>query len=103
MDKTHAPRMYIIFIYIFIFIIIIFFKVTKLCDLGRDVVASVAWTQRGTHLGVGTNLGLVQIWDTSKCKKIRTMGGHSNRWVLLFFLAPPPPACSSGGYLDDSW
>ncbi|CAN0187386.1 unnamed protein product [Ectocarpus sp. 6 AP-2014] len=54
-------------------------KVTKLCDLGRDVVSSVAWTQRGTHLAVGTNTGLVQIWDTGNCKKIRTMTGHSNR------------------------
>ncbi|CAN0435084.1 unnamed protein product [Laminaria digitata] len=54
-------------------------KVTKLCDLGRDVVASVAWTQRGTHLAVGTNTGLVQIWDTAKCKKIRTMSGHTSR------------------------
>ncbi|CAM9718955.1 unnamed protein product [Ascophyllum nodosum] len=54
-------------------------KVTKLCDLGSDLVASVAWTQRGTHLAVGTNDGLVQIWDTSKCKKIRTMEGHTSR------------------------
>jgi WD40 repeat protein len=33
-------------------------KVTKLCDLGpSDSVCSVAWTQRGTYLAVGTNLG----------------------------------------------
>ncbi|CAM9098047.1 unnamed protein product [Scytosiphon promiscuus] len=54
-------------------------KVTKLCDLGRDIVSSVAWTQRGTHLAVGTNTGVVQIWDTGNCKKIRTMTGHTNR------------------------
>jgi cell division cycle 20-like protein 1 (cofactor of APC complex) len=57
-------------------------KVTKLCDLGvsnQDSVTSVAWTQRGTHLAVGVNNGEVQIWDTVKCKKIRTMGGHSAR------------------------
>lgn len=57
-------------------------KVTKLCDLGvssQDSVTSVAWTQRGTHLAVGVNNGEVQIWDTIKCKKIRTMGGHSAR------------------------
>lgn len=58
-------------------------QVTKLCDLGRDVVSSVAWTQRGTHLAVGTNTGLVQLWDTGNCKKIRTMGGHTNRSVAL--------------------
>eukprot|EP00587_Corethron_hystrix_P002819 CAMPEP_0113296962 /NCGR_PEP_ID=MMETSP0010_2-20120614/25_1 /TAXON_ID=216773 ORGANISM="Corethron hystrix, Strain 308" /NCGR_SAMPLE_ID=MMETSP0010_2 /ASSEMBLY_ACC=CAM_ASM_000155 /LENGTH=755 /DNA_ID=CAMNT_0000149777 /DNA_START=566 /DNA_END=2830 /DNA_ORIENTATION=- /assembly_acc=CAM_ASM_000155 len=56
-------------------------KVTKLCDLGEsdDSVTSVAWTQRGTHLSVGTNLGEVQLWDVSSCKKIRTMKGHTAR------------------------
>ncbi|GMI43845.1 hypothetical protein TrCOL_g4045 [Triparma columacea] len=55
-------------------------KVTKLCDLGpEDVVTSVSWTARGTHLAVGTNLGETQIWEASKCKKIRTMRGHSAR------------------------
>jgi cell division cycle 20-like protein 1 (cofactor of APC complex) len=52
-------------------------KVTKLCDLsvpangggtggGNDAAAnncvtSVSWTQRGTHLAVGTNTGEVQV------------------------------------------
>lgn len=56
-------------------------KVTKLCDLSasEDVVTSVSWTQRGTHLAVGTNHGEIQIWDTLKCILIRTMGGHSAR------------------------
>ncbi|RLN91570.1 hypothetical protein BBJ28_00013052 [Nothophytophthora sp. Chile5] len=49
-------------------------KVTKLCDLGAgDSVTSVCWSQRGTHLSVGTNSGDVQIWDVSAGKKIRTM------------------------------
>lgn len=35
---------------------------TKLCDLGLDDnVCSVAWTQRGTYLAVGTNNGSVQV------------------------------------------
>lgn len=55
-------------------------KVTKLCDLGpSDTVCSVGWTQRGTYLAVGTNLGEVQIWDAARCKKVRTMGGHRTR------------------------
>lgn len=55
-------------------------KVTKLCDLGADdCVTSVAWTQRGTHLAVGTNTGEVEIWDAGKCRKVRTMQGHSAR------------------------
>ena len=55
-------------------------RVTKLCDLGPgDSVCSVAWTQRGTYLAVGTNQGEVQIWDANKCKKVRVMGGHRTR------------------------
>ncbi|KAL4194557.1 hypothetical protein AMTRI_Chr05g69240 [Amborella trichopoda] len=55
-------------------------KVTKLCDLGvDDSVCSVGWTQRGTYLAVGTNLGEVQIWDATRCKKVRTMEGHRFR------------------------
>ena len=37
-------------------------KVTKLCDLGpEDSVTSVSWTQRGTHLAVGTSVGEVRM------------------------------------------
>ncbi|XP_003558934.1 protein FIZZY-RELATED 2 [Brachypodium distachyon] len=55
-------------------------KVTKLCDLGvDDTVCSVGWAQRGTHLAVGTNQGKVQIWDASRCKRIRTMESHRMR------------------------
>ncbi|KAH8556398.1 quinon protein alcohol dehydrogenase-like superfamily [Umbelopsis sp. PMI_123] len=55
-------------------------KVTKLCDLGPgDSVTSVNWTQRGTHVAVGTNNGSVLIWDAEKCRKLRTMNGHTSR------------------------
>jgi len=56
-------------------------KVTKLCDLSNvgDSITSVAWTQRGQHLAVGTKKGEVQIWDSIKCRKIRTMTGHQTR------------------------
>lgn len=55
-------------------------RVTKLCDLGSyDSVCSVNWIQRGTHLAIGTNRGLVQIWDVDQGKKIRTMTGHTAR------------------------
>ncbi|KAJ9173510.1 hypothetical protein P3X46_016633 [Hevea brasiliensis] len=55
-------------------------KVTKLCDLGiDDSVCSVGWAQRGTHLAVGTSNGKVQIWDASRCKRVRTMEGHRLR------------------------
>lgn len=65
-------------------------KVTKLCDLAQteDVVTSVSWAQRGTHLAVGTNKGEVQLWDATKGKKIRTMGGHSARIGTLSWSGP---------------
>ncbi len=47
-------------------------QVTKLCDFGSgegaDAVCSVAWSQRGTYLSVGTHSGEAQIWDVSKIK-----------------------------------
>ncbi|OIV93515.1 hypothetical protein TanjilG_16014 [Lupinus angustifolius] len=70
-------------------------KVTKLCDLGiDDCVCSVGWAQRGTHLAVGTSNGKVQIWDASRCKKIRTMEGHRLRVGALSWSSS---LLSSGG------
>ncbi|KAK6117118.1 hypothetical protein DH2020_049163 [Rehmannia glutinosa] len=55
-------------------------KVVKLCDLGfDDSVCSVGWAHRGTHLAVGTSNGKLQLWDASRCKRIRTMEGHRLR------------------------
>lgn len=53
--------------------------VTKLCELRDDTVTSVNWIQRGTHLAIGTGKGLVQIWDAERCRRLRTMIGHTNR------------------------
>lgn len=55
-------------------------KVTRLVDLGDySSVCSVAWSQRGQYLSIGTETGEVQIWDASKCRKIRSMSGHKQR------------------------
>ncbi|KAI9829235.1 MAG: hypothetical protein M1819_006415 [Sarea resinae] len=53
--------------------------VTKLCDLGDDTVTSVSWIQRGSHISIGTNKGYVQIWDAERCRRLRTMTGHTAR------------------------
>ncbi|GJN16596.1 hypothetical protein PR202_gb03599 [Eleusine coracana subsp. coracana] len=59
-------------------------KVTKLCDLGpRDSVCAVHWSREGSYLAIGTGLGDVQIWDSSRCKRIRNMGGHQTRTGVL--------------------
>lgn len=55
-------------------------KVTKLCDLGSsDTVTSVSWEPRGQYLAIGTNTGDVQIWDSSKSKKVSVLAGHTAR------------------------
>lgn len=54
-------------------------RVTKLCDLLHDAVTSVSWTQRGTHIAVGTDSGEIQIWDAVKSQKVCVKGGHSSR------------------------
>lgn len=56
-------------------------QVTKLCDLSSEnnPVTSVAWTEKGDSLAIGTHSGDVQIWDTIKTKKINTLSGHTTR------------------------
>ncbi|QPG75659.1 hypothetical protein FOA43_003017 [Brettanomyces nanus] len=55
-------------------------SVNRLCDLGpSDSVTSLSWIGAGTHLAVGTNSGIVEIWDASACKCTRTMTGHASR------------------------
>ena len=63
-------------------------KVTKLCDLSADaaradVVTSVAWTQRGSFLAVGTHRGDVQLWDWTAGRCVRTLTGHRARACSL--------------------
>lgn len=69
--------------------------VTKLCDLQRDRhVTSVSWNQSGNLLAVGTSPGVVQVWDTTTCKLVRTLKGHSAR---VGCLAWNSSILSSGG------
>ena len=59
-------------------------KVVKLCDLSPyDTITSVNWIQRGTHIAVGTNKGLVQLWDVERMKKVRQFSGHVARVGVL--------------------
>lgn len=55
-------------------------SVDKLCDLGNsDKITSLSWIGAGTHIAVGTNTGLVQIWDAQTSRCTRTMTGHTQR------------------------
>lgn len=73
--------------------------VTKLCDLQfGGPVCSVAWSQQGTELAVGTMPGTVQIWDGTTGKLVRTMGGHDARASCLAWSSG---LLSSGGRDND--
>lgn len=55
-------------------------KVTKLCDLGlSDTVTSVGWSVNGPMFSLGTNNGELHLWDLHKMKRVRVLGGHSDR------------------------
>lgn len=44
-----------------------------------DMVTSVSWIKRGSHLAIGTRSGLIQIWDVNRGRRVRCMTGHTKR------------------------
>ncbi|CAG9858039.1 unnamed protein product [Phyllotreta striolata] len=56
-------------------------QVTRLCDLSNDsnVVTSVAWSERGHLVAVGTHLGYVTVWDVAVNKQVNKLTGHTAR------------------------
>jgi len=56
-------------------------QVSKLVDLSqsKDRVTGLSWAGRGPHIAVGTDSGLVQIWDSERMKLVRTHRGHTGR------------------------
>lgn len=54
-------------------------KVTRLCELPSDSIASVGWAENGNTLAIGCNKGDVLIWDVLKQKQVRRMDGHEGR------------------------
>lgn len=55
-------------------------EVTKLCDLGvRNFVTSVSCCSKQPVVALGTQSGVVQVWDVVKMERIRSFGGHSQR------------------------
>ncbi|KAL3810322.1 hypothetical protein ACHAXA_008257 [Cyclostephanos tholiformis] len=73
-------------------------RVTQLCDLSptEDVVTSVAWSEGGRHLAVGSTRGDVQLWDAQSQKLVRTMTGHSARVGALSWKLSGSSGC--GGW-----
>ncbi len=54
-------------------------QVKQLCKLDNDTVTSVNWIQRRSHLAIGTNKGLLLIYDTVAERRLRVMTGHQSR------------------------
>lgn len=56
-------------------------SVVKLCDLADigDSVTSLGWIQRGNKIAVGTNNGMVRIYDAETQVFDREMSGHTAR------------------------
>ena len=56
-------------------------NVTRLCDLQTesDTVTSVAWSDRGQYVAVGTHKGYVQIWDAATNRKTVSFSRHTAR------------------------
>lgn len=55
---------------------------------GEDYVSSVSWVQDGSHIAVGTADNMVQLWNVSAQKQVRSMDGHSARVGALAWNGP---------------
>ncbi|OSX75027.1 hypothetical protein BU14_0258s0032 [Porphyra umbilicalis] len=53
-----------------------------------DYVTSLSWIADGNYLAVGTNSKEVQIWDTDKLARLRTMRSHAGRVGALAWNGP---------------
>lgn len=46
----------------------------------NDYISSVSWIQQGgSHLAIGTNDNVVQLWDAQAGRQVRTLRGHTGR------------------------
>ena len=71
-------------------------SIEQLCSMEGpdDCITSLQWSDRDNTLAVGTNTNLVELWDTSKCTRVRKLTGHSSR---VSSLAWNNSLVSSGG------
>ncbi|KAM3966872.1 fizzy and cell division cycle 20 related [Aphomia sociella] len=56
-------------------------QVTRLCDLSSEgnTVTSVAWSERGHQVAVGTQKGHISVWDVTVNKEVTKLQGHIAR------------------------
>lgn len=61
-------------------------QVTRLCDLNGEAgntVTSVAWSERGQHVAVGSHHGYVTVWDVAANKQVSCFFLY---FIYFFFL-----------------
>jgi len=64
-------------------------KVTKLFEQpAHQAVTSVAWSNKGSYLSVGTAAGEVQVWDVQAERCVRRLSGHRHRCCALAWNGP---------------
>lgn len=59
-----------------------------------NVVTGVSWSNRGSYLAVGTNPGMVEVWDAEAQRCVRRLEGHRQRVCALAWCGT---VLSSGG------
>ena len=60
----------------------------KLAELPGDSVSSVRWSGRGGHLAVGSNTGVVTLWDATTQRELRRFKGHKKRVGVAAWAGP---------------
>lgn len=59
-------------------------SVSKLCEVDfENRVTSVAWSNKGNHVAVGSDEGTTEIWDVNQNKVVRTLSDHLGRISAL--------------------
>ena len=56
-------------------------NIELLCEQQQEdnAVTSISFMPDGSHVAIGNNLNMVELWDVERKTKVRTMGGHSAR------------------------
>lgn len=51
----------------------------------NNIITCVQWIKEGTHIAIGTNDGIVQLWDADAQKPLRMLRGHELRVKYCIF------------------
>ncbi|CCH62095.1 hypothetical protein TBLA_0G01490 [Henningerozyma blattae CBS 6284] len=57
-------------------------EIIHLCDT-KNEFTSLSWINTGSHIAIGQSNGIIEIYDVTKRKCIRTLSGHTDRTACL--------------------